>query len=62
MSKNAIIPELKVLEYNKSLDFYTRLAGFQILYERSENNFTLLDIYGACLMIEGFKDKKVALG
>jgi catechol 2,3-dioxygenase-like lactoylglutathione lyase family enzyme len=58
VNRNSIlIPELKVLEYHKSLDFYTRLAGFTVLYDRAEENFAMLEINSACLMIEGFTDK-----
>jgi catechol 2,3-dioxygenase-like lactoylglutathione lyase family enzyme len=56
-NKLTLIPELKVLDYNKSLDFYTRLAGFKVLYDRPENDFAMLEINGGCLMIEGLSDK-----
>lgn len=52
-----IIPELKVLDYNKSFDFYTKLAGFKVLYVRPENDFAMLGINGARLMIEGLSGK-----
>lgn len=54
---NMLIPELKVLDFKKSLDFYTRLAGFEVLYDRPENDFAMLGINGARLMLEGFTDK-----
>lgn len=53
MKKSSLIPELKVSDFRKSLDFYTRLAPFKILYERPENDFAMLEINGAQLMIEG---------
>lgn len=52
-----LIPELKVLDYFKSLDFYTRLAEFKILYERQEEDFAMLKMNDAYLMIEGFNEK-----
>lgn len=52
-----LIPELKVLSFKKSLDFYTRLAGFEVIYDRPENDFAMLEINGARLMIEGLNDK-----
>jgi len=55
--KPTLIPELKVLDFSKSLDFYTKLAGFEILYDRPENDFAMLGINGARLMIEGLTDK-----
>lgn len=58
MTKNlAIIPELKVLDYDKSLHFYTTLAGFEVVYDRPEENFAMLETNGARLMIEGITTK-----
>lgn len=55
--KSSLIPELKVSDFKQSLDFYIRLAGFKILYERIENDFAMLEINGAQLMIEGLTSK-----
>ncbi|MDO8483030.1 MAG: VOC family protein [bacterium] len=55
--KTTLTPELKVLDFKKSLDFYTKLAGFEILYDRPEEDFAMLGINGARLMIEGLTDK-----
>ena len=55
-NKPTLIPELQVFNFKQSLDFYTRLAGFNILYERPENDFAMLEINGAQLMIEGLKN------
>ena len=55
--KSSLIPELKVSNFKQSLFFYTQLAGFKILYERSENDFAMLEINGAQLMIEGITNK-----
>ena len=52
-----IIPEFKVSDFQKSVDFYTRLAGFVVLYDRVESDFAMLEINGSRLMIEGFTDK-----
>lgn len=58
MFKNpAITPELKVENFQESLSFYTKLAGFEVLYDRPENEFAMLGINGARLMIEGLTDK-----
>ncbi|MFZ2593441.1 MAG: VOC family protein [Minisyncoccia bacterium] len=48
----ALIPELKVTNFEKSLDFYTRLCEFSIHYERPEEKFAMLEREGAMLMIE----------
>ena len=58
MIKNpTLIPELQVLDYAKSLDFYTRLARFKVVYDRLEKNFAMLELNGARLMIEGVTTK-----
>lgn len=58
--KPTLTPELKVTDFKKSLDFYTKIAGFEILYDRPENDFAMLGINGARLMIEGLNDKSRA--
>ncbi len=55
--KPTLIPELKVFNFQESLDFYTKLAGFEILYDRPEEDFAMLTINGARLMIEGLTPK-----
>jgi catechol 2,3-dioxygenase-like lactoylglutathione lyase family enzyme len=55
--KPTLIPELKVLDFQESLNFYTKLAGFEVLYDRPEHDFAMLEIDGARLMIEGLSDK-----
>jgi catechol 2,3-dioxygenase-like lactoylglutathione lyase family enzyme len=47
-----LIPELKVRDFEKSLDFYTRILGFTILYDRPEEKFAMLEREGALVMIE----------
>ena len=47
-----LIPECKVRDFQKSLDFYTRLAEFTVAYDRREEYFAMLDKDGAMLMIE----------
>ena len=52
-----LIPELQVLDYDASLDFYTRLAGFEVVYDRLEESFAMLELNGAHLMLEGLATK-----
>lgn len=47
-----LIPELKVADFEKSLNFYTKLCGFEIYYTRLEESFAMLERDGAMLMIE----------
>ena len=49
---NKLIPELDVADFQKSLDFYTRILGFKIEYDRPAEKFAFLSIHGAQLMIE----------
>jgi catechol 2,3-dioxygenase-like lactoylglutathione lyase family enzyme len=56
--KVILIPELKVFDFQESLNFYTELAGFEILYDRIEEEFAMLEINGARLMIESLTSKR----
>ncbi len=47
-----LIPEFKVTDFQKSLEFYTNLVGFKILYDRPEESFAMLENNDAQLMIE----------
>ena len=47
-----LIPEFKVKDFEKSFDFYIKLAEFKVLYDRPEEHFAMLDKDGAMLMIE----------
>lgn len=58
--KPTLIPELKVRDFRISLNFYVDLIGFEILYDRPEEDFAMLGINGAQLMIEGLTDKSRA--
>jgi len=47
-----MVPELSVANYRESLDFYTKIIGFSIRFERETPLFAYLDLDGAQLMIE----------
>lgn len=51
-----LVPELIVTDYHASLAFYTGLIGFQVHYDRPEFGFAYLDLGGAHLMIEEYRD------
>ena len=55
-----LIPELDVTCLETSLDFYTTVLGFEVLYERAEERFAMLDIEGARLMLEEAEGPGVA--
>lgn len=47
-----LVPELLVSDHAASLDFYVRVIGFSVLYDRPVEKFAYLDLDGAELMIE----------
>lgn len=49
---NKLIPELSVSDFNRSLNFYTKILGFSIEYQREENKFAFLNLNDAQIMIE----------
>lgn len=52
MFTNSLIPELSVADFPTSLDFYTRILGFSIAYQRPEDGFAFLTLGTAQLMID----------
>lgn len=55
-SHAALVPELMVSDFDRSLDFYTGLLGFTRLYGREDPAFAYLDREGAQIMIERTHD------
>lgn len=47
-----LVPELLVSDFAASHDFYVRIIGFAVRYERPAERFAYLDLDGAELMIE----------
>ena len=47
-----LTPELNVRDLNKSLDFYVRLLGFSVQFERLEEGFAAIALGGAALMLD----------
>lgn len=52
MKFNKLIPELTVTDINKSKDFYTKVLGFKIEYERMEDKFVFLSLGEAQIMLD----------
>lgn len=52
MRHSVLVPELSITNFEKSLDFYTRILGFSIEYTRPEEGFAYLNLGGAQLMID----------
>ncbi len=49
---NNLVPELSVSSFEESLDFYVRILGFAIAYQREEEGFAFLTLGEAQLMID----------
>ena len=47
-----LVPELLVTELHRSLDFWCRLCGFTIAYDRPEGGFAYLHRGGSQVMLE----------
>jgi catechol 2,3-dioxygenase-like lactoylglutathione lyase family enzyme len=52
VTSNPLIPELSVSSFETSLDFYTRILGFAVAYDRPEEGFAFLVLDGAQIMID----------
>ena len=52
-----LVPELNVVDLQESLNFYTGVLGFSVLYDRMEERFAYLEIEGAHLMIEEISEQ-----
>ena len=49
---NALIPELSVLNINKSLSFYLNTLPFKLEYQRMDDKFALISLNNSQIMIE----------
>lgn len=52
MTRPAIVPELYVSDFARSLAFYTVIIGFEVRYARPEERFVYLSLGAAELMLE----------
>ncbi len=50
----SLVPELIVFDFQKSLDFYTKVLGFKIEYDRPEKKFALLSFENSQIMINEY--------
>lgn len=48
----ALVPELDVSDLQASLEFYTRLLGFEVVFDRPETRFAYLQLGEAQLMLD----------
>lgn len=52
MKFNSLLPELYVIDFQKSLHFYTEILGFKLEYRRENPLFAFLSYQGSQLMIQ----------
>lgn len=52
----ALVPELAVTDLQTSLDFYIRLLGFEIVFDRPETRFAYLQLGEAQLMLDQYAE------
>ena len=52
MKSNSLVPELAITDYEKSLDFYTKVLGFTVEYQRVEEGFAYLSLGESQIMID----------
>ena len=57
-----LVPELCCSNFDRSLQFYTEVLGFRVLYERPEERFAYLEREGAELMIEQPTERALVAG
>jgi catechol 2,3-dioxygenase-like lactoylglutathione lyase family enzyme len=52
MKPNSLVPELSISDFEKSIEFYTRILGFTIEYQRVDEGFAYLSLGEAQIMID----------
>lgn len=52
MTWNQMIPEFDVFNLEESLNFYTKLIGFHIEYDRKEDKFAFLQLENVQIMLQ----------
>ena len=52
----ALVPELTVVDLAKSLQFYTGLLGFEVVFDRPETRFAYLQLGEAQLMLDEYAE------
>ncbi|MBL4767852.1 MAG: VOC family protein [Rhodobacteraceae bacterium] len=50
--KAALVPELSCSDFHSSVDFYTKVLGFELVFERPERMFAYLALGEAQIMIK----------
>lgn len=56
MNWNKLVPELTVSDFAVSLEFYTKLLGFKVLFARENPQFVYLELESVQFMLEEFRE------
>lgn len=56
MNLNKLVPELVVSDFALSLEFYTKLLGFKVLFARENPQFVCLELESVQFMLEEFRE------
>lgn len=49
-----LVPELDVFDLGQSKNFWCKILGFQIAYQRSENRFVYIELQGSQVMLNQY--------
>jgi catechol 2,3-dioxygenase-like lactoylglutathione lyase family enzyme len=52
MKPNSLVPEFSITDFEKTVEFYTKMLGFKIEYQRVEEGFAYLSLGEAQLMVD----------
>jgi catechol 2,3-dioxygenase-like lactoylglutathione lyase family enzyme len=52
MISNSLVPELSITDFERSLEFYTKILGFTVEYQRTEEGFAYLSLGDSQMMID----------
>ena len=52
MRPNSLVPELSISNFEKTVEFYTKILGFTIEYQRANEGFAYLSLGEAQLMVD----------
>jgi len=53
---NVMVPEITVLNFEKSLAFYTETLGFSVRYQRKKPNFVYIEQENVQIMLEQYHE------
>ena len=52
MKSNSLVPELSISDFMKTVEFYTKILGFKVEYQRVNEGFAYLSLGEAQIMVD----------